>query len=301
MEAASKHLTPVTLELGGKSPVIVDKKININLATKRIIWGKILNSGQNCISPDYILVHKDRHTELIKSFQSNLKSFFPQGSENSKDYSRIINERHFDRLMNYLKEIPSQNIIGGKNDREQKFIEPTLILDPPLNSKLMEEEIFGPLLPIRTYSDLQEAIDFINDRPKPLAIYVFSNDKKVQDYVLKHTSSGAVIMNDVLLHYVCHDLPFGGVGESGFGAYHGYSSFKTFSHEKSVLNKATWIDPDIRYPPFTPSKTKMLTKPIKLNLSVIFYWIKLASSSTLVLLFIWLLTKYNIISFFPPK
>jgi len=165
------------------------------------------------------------------------------------------------RLLGYLSEIPKDNIIGGNYDVEQKFFEPTFIVDVPQSAKIMQEEIFGPILPIMSYAKLDEVIEYINSKPKPLALYIFSSNKKNQDYIIQHTSSGGVVINDVLLQYVCNNLPFGGVGDSGIGAYHGEASFATFSHNKSVLNKGTWLDLDIRYPPYTPKKIKLLSSP----------------------------------------
>eukprot|EP01120_Amphizonella_sp_Union-15-10_P006900 TRINITY_DN2284_c0_g2_i1.p1 TRINITY_DN2284_c0_g2~~TRINITY_DN2284_c0_g2_i1.p1 ORF type:complete len:518 (+),score=90.32 TRINITY_DN2284_c0_g2_i1:44-1555(+) len=268
MEAASHHLTPLTLELGGKTPALVDDTADLMQTARRVLWGKTLNLGQTCISPDYMLVSKRSSLTMIENLKRVLSEFFPKGAQNSPDYSRIINERHFDRLVGYLNEIPKEKIVfGGTHDRSDKFIEPTIILNPPNDSKLMEEEIFGPLLPIVVYDSFAEAVQFIKERPKPLSLYLFSKDKKVQDHVIKHTSSGGVVLNDVIVHYICPDLPFGGVGDSGFGTYHYKRSFKTFSHCKSVLKRGTWIDPNIRYPPSTPRKLSLLVNPPKFDIN----------------------------------
>jgi len=254
MTAAAKHLTPVTLELGGKSPCIVDKKAKIEQAARRILWGKVYNAGQTCIAPDYILVHSSRKDELMAAFAKTMVRFLGGDAQKSPDYGRIVNERHFDRLLGMLE---GQTVLqGGKHDRDDKFIEPTIIDDPALDSRIMTEEIFGPLLPVITYETLDEAIEFVNDRDKPLALYLFSTDAKVRERVLNETSSGGVCVNQTILHYLVNDGPFGGVGPSGMGAYHGKWGFDTFSHRKTVMTRTTLVDPDLLYPPYSDGKQK---------------------------------------------
>lgn len=254
MAAAAKHLTPVTLELGGKSPCIVDKKVKIDQAARRILWGKVFNAGQTCIAPDYILVHSSRKDELMAAFGKALKRFLGEDAQKSKDYGRIVNERHFDRLVGLLGD--HKVLFGGNHDRDDKFIEPTVIDAPPLDSPVMTEEIFGPLLPVHTYETLDEAIEFVNDRDKPLALYLFSTDAKTREQVLQRTSSGGVCVNQTILHYIVNDGPFGGVGPSGMGAYHGKWGFETFSHRKTVMTRTTLVDPDLLYPPYSEGKKK---------------------------------------------
>ncbi|MBR8831364.1 MAG: 4,4'-diaponeurosporen-aldehyde dehydrogenase [Chroococcopsis gigantea SAG 12.99] len=248
MAEAAKHLTPVTLELGGKSPCIVDRDINVSEAAARITWGKFLNAGQTCIAPDYLLVHNSRQEEFIESLMGYIERFYGDDPQNSPDYARIIHEKQFDRLCGYLAH--GRIIIGGQSDRESRYIAPTVITDLSFDSPIMEEEIFGPILPVFGYDDLSEAIDYINSRPKPLALYLFSNDKFKQDQVLGRTSSGGVCINDTIMHVGVNSLPFGGVGESGIGRYHGKYTFDTFVHYKSVLKKTFLGDGNWRYPPY---------------------------------------------------
>ncbi|MEE2828459.1 MAG: aldehyde dehydrogenase family protein [Myxococcota bacterium] len=254
MAAAAKHLTPVTLELGGKSPCIIDQSAKLSLASKRILWGKLYNVGQTCVASDYILVHKSREQELYASLERTLKSFYPNGAQASPDYGRIINERHFDRLVALLE---GQEVVqGGGHDRDDLFIEPTILKNVAPDSPVMSEEIFGPILPVLTWEDLDEAIEFINDRPKPLALYVFTSKGKTRDAVLSRTSSGGACVNQTVMHLGVPDLPFGGVGASGMGAYHGRSGFETFSHRKSVFKRGTLVDVPLIYPPYSEGKVK---------------------------------------------
>lgn len=248
MEAAAKNLTPVTLELGGKSPCIVDRNIDLKETAKRITWGKYLNAGQTCVAPDYLLVESSIKTELITAIQQCIQDFYGDNPQASPDLARIINQRQFDRLQQLLNQ--GKIIQGGQTDREDLYIAPTLITDVDLASPLMQEEIFGPILPILEYQNLSEAIALINSRPKPLALYVFSRDQQIQQQVLMNTSSGGVCLNDTIMHIGVNDLPFGGVGDSGIGSYHGKTSFDTFSHQKSVLQKTFWFDFNWRYAPY---------------------------------------------------
>jgi aldehyde dehydrogenase (NAD+) len=237
MEAAAKNLVPVTLELGGKSPVIVDQTANIKVAANRIIWGKTLNSGQTCVAPDYLMVHEDVKEKLINEMKQTIKQFYGENIENSRDFGRIVSEKHFNRLKSILEKDKDQIIFGGSLNPETRYIEPALI-EASWDSASMEDEIFGPILPILTYGNLDEAISSINKLSKPLALYLFTSDKRVEEKVLSEISSGGVSINDTVTHLANPELPFGGVGSSGMGAYHGHYSFTTFSHEKSILKKA---------------------------------------------------------------
>ena len=248
MEAATKKLTSVTLELGGKSPCIVDKNINVKETAKRITWGKFLNAGQSCIAPDYLLVNKSIKSALIEAICQSVKEFYGEDPSNSSDYSRIINDYHFKRLSALLE--PGKIIIGGQVIPEMRYISPTIIDEVSANFPVMEEEIFGPILPIIEYNEIEEAITFIKQRPKPLALYLFSNDKKQQKIVIEKTISGAVCLNDTVMQYGVPALPFGGIGKSGMGCYHGQASFDTFSHYKGVLNRSFWLETNLRFPPY---------------------------------------------------
>ncbi|MTJ52268.1 aldehyde dehydrogenase [Anabaena sp. UHCC 0253] len=248
MEAAAKHLTPVTLELGGKSPCIVDTDINLEHTAKRIIWGKFINAGQTCIAPDYLIVDHKIKPDLIKALQKCLKEFYGENPANSPDYARIIHQKHFDRLVNLLK--CGEVIVGGETKAEELYIAPTLLENFSLEDTVMQEEIFGPILPIIEYTDINEAITLINSRPKPLALYLFSQNKNLQKRILQETSSGGVCINDTVLQVGVSSLPFGGVGDSGIGSYHGKASFDTFSHYKSVLQNSFPLDINWRYAPY---------------------------------------------------
>ena len=258
MEKASKHLTPTTLELGGKSPCIVDKDANIEVSAKRIAFGKFLNAGQTCIAPDYLFVHKDIKDVFVKEIIKSIKEFYSEESINSKDYGRIINQGHFLRLRKMLDE--GKVIYGGDFNEEEKFISPTLIEDILLDSDLLSEEIFGPILPIISFENIDTLIQELRVKPKPLALYIFSQSKKIQDKIIENISSGGVCVNDTIMHIVPQTLPFGGVGNSGMGSYHGRKSFETFSHKRSILNRKTWLDVALRYPPFTENKKKIVKK-----------------------------------------
>ena len=262
MEAAAQHLTPVTLELGGKSPVIIDETANLTIAAKRIIWGKTLNAGQTCVAPDYIMVHESVKESFIVEMKKTLVNYFGETIEDKEDFGRIVSERHFLRLREMLEVDRKAILFGGKSNRDTRFIEPT-ILDATWDSATMQEEIFGPILPILTYKELEKAIESIRKLDKPLALYLFTNNKETETKVLRAISSGGVCINDVLTHIVPPNLPFGGVGASGMGAYHGEYSFTTFSHQKSILRKSTRVDIPILYPPYTEKKEKMIRKVLK--------------------------------------
>jgi len=258
MKAASEHLTPVTLELGGKSPCIVDKDVNLDVAAKRITWGKFLNNGQTCIAPDYMFVHKDIKSKLLDKIKQNVTDFYGEDPKKSPDYSRIVSERHAERLGKLIQGNAKNIFIGGDVDVKEKYVAPTIIENPDLNSPLMQEEIFGPILPVMTYDKFDDVVKFINQRPKPLALYLFSTNSKLKDEIVERTSSGATVINDVVVHNVIDTLPFGGVGNSGMGAYNGKFTFDTFSHNKTVFIKPTWIDPFARYPPYDNTKISIV-------------------------------------------
>lgn len=248
MKAAAEHLTPVTLELGGKSPCVVEPDIHIEHSAKRIIWGKFINAGQTCIAPDYLLVHRQIKEELIEAMKAVLREFYGENPAESSDYARIVSEKHFNRLSQFLDN--GKIIVGGETDAKNRYIAPTLLDGVNWDDPVMEEEIFGPILPILEYDSLEDAIDQVNSRPKPLALYLFSKNKTKQKQVLQETSAGGVTLNDTIVHIASTELPFGGVGESGMGAYHGKASFDTFTHYKSVTNRKFWLDVPLRYPPY---------------------------------------------------
>jgi len=249
MEAAAKHLTPVTLELGGKSPCIVDETCDLEITAKRIVWGKFYNAGQTCVAPDYLLVQKNVKSTLVEKLVTHVKAFFGENPQKSPDLARIVNDRQFDRLVGLLDE--GKVLVGGNSDKSDRFIAPTLIEAVSPNSKIMAEEIFGPILPILEYDQLSEAIAFVNAHPKPLALYFFSSNKQNQERIIQETSYGGGCFNDIIMHLGNPELPFGGVGHSGMGSYHGKASFDTFSHRKSVLKNSFRFDLKWRYPPYT--------------------------------------------------
>ncbi len=261
MRAAAEHLTPLTLELGGKSPCIVHNDASINCAAKRIVWGKFLNAGQSCLAPDYLLVHHAAKNRLIKQLKHWINVFYGTDPAQSPDYARIVNKKHFDRLSNLLEQVTI--ITGGETDRNDLYIAPTIMENISLDSTIMQEEIFGPILPIIPYKELDEALTFINKRPKPLTLYLFSNNKKIQHKVIQNTSSGGICINDTLLHASSTKLPFGGVGLSGFGAYHGKTGFDTFSHHKTVFKNTCWFDSGLRYPPYDTRLKKWVKNLLK--------------------------------------
>lgn len=247
MEKAAKHLTPVTLELGGKSPTFVFGNTDLELAAKRIVAGKFFNAGQTCIAPDYILVQEDKYEELVINLIKYIDKFYGKNKIKSKDYGRVINERHLRRLSNLL--VKDELIYGGEVVEEERFISPTL-LKATKDSPVMKEEIFGPLLPVVSMQNLKAAIDFVNVGEKPLAMYIFSNERKIRESILKRVPAGGVTVNDTLMHITNEHLPFGGVGESGMGSYHGKNSFELFSHKKSIFKASTAIDLPAKYPPY---------------------------------------------------
>jgi len=257
MTAAAKFLTPVTLELGGKSPCIVDKDVKLRFACERICFGKWTNAGQTCIAPDYVLVHKDVEQQFLKEMVPLIKQFWGQDPKKSEDYGKIITPRHTQRVVDLLA--GESVYYGGAVDVANCYVEPTIVNPVKLDSKLMQEEIFGPILPVIPYSTTDEAIQFVNAREKPLALYLFTTNKQVEKQVLSETSSGGGCVNETLLHCVIPELPFGGVGESGMGAYNAQSTFDTFTHKKSFLIKKLAKEPDFRWPPYDKKKEWWIT------------------------------------------
>lgn len=261
MRAAAEHLTPVTLELGGKSPAIVAADANIEVAARRIAWAKFLNAGQTCVAPDYVLVEESVEDQLVSALAAAVTAFYGDDPRQSNDYARIVNERHHDRLTELLESGGyDATVIGGTRDRASRYLAPTVLAGVKPDAAVMDDEIFGPILPVLTVGDVDEAIRFVNDRPKPLALYVFSSDDNTLEHVVANTSAGGVTLNHAMLHLAVPELPFGGVGESGMGAYHGKSGFETFSHLKAVLDKPTRPDLALMYPPYTNFKKKILRK-----------------------------------------
>ncbi len=247
MQAAARHLTPVTLELGGKNPCIVDADTQLDYTARRIVWGKFFNAGQSCVAVDYLLVDKRIKQPLLDLIARTINIFYGADPSQSPDYGRIVDNMHFDRLSRLLGQ--GMIIVGGRTDRAARYIAPTVIDGISGNEPIMEDEIFGPLLPVIEYGDLTEAIAMVNSRPKPLALYFFSRDKQKQELVLSETSSGGGCINDTMIHETAR-LPFGGVGESGIGKYHGKASFDTFSHVRSIVKSGFMFDVPLRYPPY---------------------------------------------------
>ena len=248
MEKASAHLTPVSLELGGKSPVIVDETADLALTARRLAWGKCVNAGQTCVAPDYVLVHHSRQEELVEKLIAELRKRYTSAPLTNPDWPKIINQRHFDRLVGLMQSGVISH--GGQIDIAQRRIAPTLLTDVAWDSPIMQEEIFGPILPILPYRKLDEAIALIRQKPKPLALYLFTQSKEVEEKVLGEVSFGGGCVNDTILHLATPYMPFGGVGESGMGGYHGKFSFDAFSHQKSILKRFAWPDVPLRYAPY---------------------------------------------------
>ncbi len=256
MQAAAANLTPVTLELGGKSPVIIDENIDFNVAGRRIMFGKVLNAGQTCTAPDYILAPKKVHTKLVASFKKVLEDFFPNSDMSA--LPRIINKKHFDRLCALLDK--QDIVLGGGYDAERLFIEPTVLVNVDPASAVMQEEIFGPILPILSCESIEEAISFVQNRPKPLALYLFTKNRETEKKVLNRCDFGGGCINDTVMHLASPHLPFGGVGESGMGAYHGKKSFDTFSHQRSILRRSSTVDLPLRYHPYTDRNLSIIKR-----------------------------------------
>ena len=258
--AAAKNLTPVTLELGGKSPAILDEKCNLKTSAKRLVWAKFINSGQTCIAPDYVFVHKSIKEQFLKQVSIEIKKS-KYAVENS-NYVQIINKRNMERLINFIDK--DKVYLGGDFDMENKYISPTVMVDVDFDDAVMQEEIFGPIMPVLEYENIEDVILKIKEKPKPLACYVFTNSKKNKWKILNEISFGGGAVNDAVMHISNSRLPFGGVGDSGTGSYHGEFGFKTFSHFKSVLEKPTWIEPNLKYYPLTDLKLKLIKFVLKL-------------------------------------
>lgn len=258
MAAAANNLTPVTLELGGKSPVIIDESANIHVAARRIAWGKWLNAGQTCVAPDYILVNEKVRQPFLDELGKAITDFFGADPQTSESYGRIVSPRHFDRLKSLMT--GGKVIIGGETNAESRYVAPTVLADVDMNSALMNEEIFGPLLPVLSINSTKQAVEFITARPHPLALYVFAENKSVVKEVLAKTTAGGVTVNGTLMHLTSPHLPFGGIGESGMGGYHGKSGVRLFQHMKPVLSRGTKLDPSLAYPPYTDKKEKIFRK-----------------------------------------
>nr|WP_136252717.1 aldehyde dehydrogenase family protein [Ningiella ruwaisensis] len=258
MRAASENLTPVTLELGGKSPCVIDKSTDLSITADRIVWGKWMNAGQTCIAPDYVLVLSEIRDEFIEALKSAIEKQYSADPKTSEEYGRIISQRHCQRLASYLD---GQKVIyGGQIDMQTRYISPTLVLEPDSDSELMQEEIFGPILPILSMPSKQAMIEFINKRPHPLAAYLFTKDKDFEEEFVERVSAGSMCINDCSMFMLNHKLPFGGVGTSGMGRYHGKYGFDTFSHEKSVMSRSFALENQFRYAPFTTFKKFMINR-----------------------------------------
>lgn len=257
MKSASEYLTPTTLELGGKSPCIILKDADIDLTAKRLTWGKLINAGQTCVAPDYVLVHEDRKDELIEKIKYYIIKYFGYNPCNNEQFPKIINERHFNRIVSLID--IDKVVYGGDYNNEKLKIEPTIVNDVTWDDNIMKEEIFGPIFPILTYKDLDEVVQEIIQRPNPLALYIFTKNKKLENKILEMIPAGGCCINDTITHIATNYLPFGGVGESGMGSYHGKAGFDTFTHYKSVLKKLK-LDIPIRYAPYNDKLIKILKK-----------------------------------------
>ncbi|WP_107838844.1 aldehyde dehydrogenase [Metasolibacillus meyeri] len=262
MRAAAERLTPIVLELGGKSPAIVDQTANLQVAAKRIVWGKFTNNGQTCVAPDYILVHSSVYKKFIKILKQTITAFYGENPQQSDDYGRIIHTRHFDKLKAILDADAERVTFGGTVNREDLYIAPTIIEGADWDSKVMEDEIFGPILPIMAYNDLANAIHAIRRLPKPLAAYLFTENDNAREYFLEELPFGGGCINDIMAHVGNTHLPFGGVGPSGMGAYHGQASFECFTHQKAILQRSTKLATNILFPPYK-QKVKLIRKVMK--------------------------------------
>ena len=267
MRAAAEHLTPVTLELGGKSPVIVDESASVKSTAKRITWGKFLNNGQTCIAPDYMMVHESKHDEMLQELKNSIENAYGNDAKNSEDYCRIINHRHHGRIKKLIEDAVEKGAnvyYGGQMDDNEDYISPTILTDVPEDAEIMHEEIFGPVLPVLKYKDLNEPLEVINSKEKPLALYVFSKKQKNINQVLNNTSSGGTSVNDTLLHNTQPNLPFGGINNSGIGSLHGLYGFKACSHERGVLKQHLGRgSAENMYPPYTGFVKKMVDFTLK--------------------------------------
>jgi acyl-CoA reductase-like NAD-dependent aldehyde dehydrogenase len=247
MTAAAAHLTPVTLELGGKCPCVVCDDAELDLTARRIAWGKFLNAGQTCLAPDYVLAHGSVIEPLIEALRRAIDRFYGPDAQASDDYGRIVNHQHFERLAEMLK--TGLTVVGGQTDARDLYIAPTVLTDVSMDGPLMQDEIFGPILPVLAYSNLDDAVSIIRERSSPLAVYLFTHDRAMQNELIRQTRSGSVCVNDTVVQATGCDLPFGGVGDSGMGRYHGKASFDCFSYPRTIMRRRTWMDPGGRYPP----------------------------------------------------
>jgi len=258
--AAAKNLTPYTLELGGKSPAIINKDIDLKLASKRIVWGKFLNSGQTCVAPDYLVVHKSIKGALIKELIKRIEKTLGKQLEKTEDFTAIVNEKNFNRLVGLINK--NNLIYGGKYDKVKRYISPTIIDSPKMDEEIMKDEIFGPILPVLSFEKIEDIDNIITKNPNPLALYVFSNNKKFNEIIINRYPFGGGAINDTIVHLANSRLPFGGIGNSGIGSYHGKASFELFSHKKSVVNRSTWFDNNLRYAPYK-NKLSLVRKIMK--------------------------------------
>ena len=256
MSAAAENLTPVTLELGGKNPALVAPDAPLEVTARRIAWGRFMNAGQICVAPDYVLVPEPLRLPLIDSLRRAMMRFYGPDPQRSESYGRIVSPQHFGRLLSLMRE--GRIAIGGNSDEADRYIAPTVLTDLPAGAAVLKEEIFGPILPVVGYEKIEEALAFIKSRPKPLALYLFTKDRSLQRRVIRDVSSGSAVVNDVLVNQVVPGLPFGGVGNSGMGAFHGRYTFDAFSHSKAVVHRSLWGDIDVRYPPFSNMKDRLL-------------------------------------------
>ena len=256
MTKAARHLTPVTLELGGKSPCVVDATAKLDLAAKRLVFGKLLNCGQTCVAPDYLLIDRRVKDAFLTHVKKWIAAMYGEDARETPAYVRMVNRKHFDRVMGLID--PAKVVFGGQGDPDTLKIQPTLLDNVSPEDPVMQEEIFGPVLPVLSFDRVEEALDFVNARPRPLALYLFSQDRQVQQQFLRRATFGGGCINDTIIHLATSRMGFGGVGNSGMGSYHGKESFDTFSHRKSIVQKYTWVDMPVRYAPYTPLKDKLL-------------------------------------------
>ena len=266
MSAAAKHLASVTLELGGKSPTIIDSTANIDKAAKRIVWGKFMNAGQICVSPDYILIDETIKEKFIEVCKKWIQHYFTNKPETSDSYARIVTKKHFERLQSHLDDAKSLNAkvdVGGELEADSKYIAPTIVSDVSNKASLLNEEIFGPILPIVTYKTLDEAIAYINSKERPLALYIYSNNKRNTKKIIRHTRAGGTCINTNVIHYANHNLPFGGVNNSGIGKSHGFYGFKAFSNQRAMVKQHTFGINELLFPPYTGLKEKLARLTIK--------------------------------------
>ncbi|MEZ0370776.1 MAG: aldehyde dehydrogenase, partial [Candidatus Sericytochromatia bacterium] len=261
MEKAARYLTPVTLELGGKSPCIVDRGVPLEVTARRIVWGKFMNAGQTCVAPDYVLVPPEMKVDLIQEMARCIKEFYGSNPQQSPDYARIVNDTHFERLSRMIK--PEQVAVGGQHERGSRYIAPTILSPVNWDDQVMEDELFGPLLPILTYRSLEEVIEKVQSRPRPLALYFFSENKAHQQMIINRLNFGGGCINDTMIHLATPYLPFGGIGPSGMGGYHGRFSFEAFSHRKALMQRPLKLDLPLRYPPYPSWKEKVVRQILK--------------------------------------